>query len=102
MEEKKCPHCSIRKKQRTQEEQQALITRLRKAEGQIRGIQKMVQENAYCPDILTQVSAVTSALNSFNKVMLAGHIRGCVAGDIRDGNDAAIDELVNVLQKLMK
>ena len=102
MEEKKCPHCSIRKKQRTQEEQQALIMRLRKAEGQIRGIQKMVQENAYCPDILTQVSAVTSALNSFNKELLACHIRSCVSEDIRNGDEEAINEFVKLTQKLMK
>ena len=94
MEEKKCP--------RTQEEQQALIMRLRKAEGQIRGIQKMVQENAYCPDILTQVSAVTSALNSFNKELLACHIRSCVSEDIRNGDEEAINEFVKLTQKLMK
>ena len=97
-----CPHCSERKKLRTPEEQKALLTRLRKAEGQIRGIQKMVENDAYCPDILMQVSAVTSALNSFNKALLACHIKSCVAEDIRGGNEAAIDELVEVLQKLMK
>ena len=102
MEEKNCPHCSTRKKYRTPEEQTALILRLRKAEGQIRGIQKMVEENAYCPDILTQVSAVTSALNSFNKELLACHIRSCVEDDIREGNDEAIDEFVKITQKLMK
>ena len=102
MEEEICPHCSERKKYRTVEEQAALILRLRKAEGQIRGIQKMVEENAYCPDILTQVSAVTSALNSFNKELLACHIRSCVAEDIREGRDEAIDEFVKITQKLMK
>ena len=94
--------CSTRKKHRTSEEQKALIQRLRKAEGQIRGIQKMVEEDAYCPDILIQVSAVTSALNSFNKELLACHIRSCVAEDIREGNDGAIDEFVKITQKLMK
>ena len=102
MEEDICPHCSARKKHRTPEEQAALILRLRKAEGQIRGIQKMVEENAYCPDILTQVSAVTSALNSFNKELLACHIRSCVAEDIREGKDEAIDEFVKITQRLMK
>ena len=101
-EEFECPCCSSRKKHRTEEEQKALIQRLRKAEGQIRGIQKMVEEDAYCPDILIQVSAVTSALNSFNKELLACHIRSCVSEDIRDGNDEAIDEFVKVMQKLMK
>ena len=101
-EELACPCCGTRKKHRTDEEQKALIKRLRLAEGQIRGIQKMVEENAYCPDILTQVSAVTSALNSFNKELLACHIRSCVAEDIREGRDEAIDEFVKITQKLMK
>ena len=97
-----CIQCSKRKKYRSDEEQKKLIRRLRMAEGQIRGIQRMVEENAYCPDILTQVSAVTSALNSFNKELLGNHIRSCVAEDIRQGNDETIEELVKVLQKLMK
>ncbi|MCH3998766.1 MAG: metal-sensing transcriptional repressor [Lachnospiraceae bacterium] len=79
-----------------------MITRLKRIEGQIRGIEKMVENDAYCPDILIQVSAATSALNSFNKTLLGCHIRGCVAQDIRDGRNETIDELCNVLQKLMK
>ena len=97
-----CPHCGERKKERTEEERNALLRRLKLAEGQIRGIQKMVEENAYCPDILIQVSAVSAALNSFNRELLACHIRGCVAEDIRAGKEEAIDELVRVTQKLMK
>lgn len=97
-----CPACSERRKKRTPEEQKALIKRLRLAEGQIRGIQKMVENDAYCPDILIQVSAVTSALNSFNKELLACHIHSCVSEDIKAGRDEAVDELVKVLQKLMK
>ncbi len=97
-----CPHCSGRYKARTTDEQKVLMTRLKKIEGQIRGIEKMVETDAYCPDILIQVSAATSALNSFNKVLLQCHIRSCVADDIRAGSDEAIDELCNVLQKLMK
>ena len=62
----------------------------------------MVEEGAYCPDILIQVSAVNAALNSFNKVLLANHIRTCVADDIRDGKDETVDELVTTLQKLMR
>ena len=68
----------------------------------MRGIRKMVENDAYCPDILIQVSAVNAALNSFNKVLLANHIRTCVADDIREGKDETIDELVLTLQKLMK
>ena len=101
-EEEKCCCAAGRKKKRTQEEQRALITRLKKAEGQIRGIQRMVENDAYCPDILIQVSAVTSALNSFNKELLSCHIRSCVTEDIRSGDEEAIDEFVKVLLKLMK
>ncbi len=97
-----CPHCGSRHKDRTPEEQKALMTRLKRVEGQIRGIEKMVETGAYCPDILVQVSAATSALNSFNKLLLQCHIKSCVAEDIRDGKDEAIDELCKVLQKLMK
>ena len=91
-----------RHKKRDGAEQKALLTRLKKIEGQVRGIQKMVENDAYCPDILIQVSAVTSALNSFNKTLLACHIHTCVIEDIKAGKDEAIDELCNVLQKLMK
>lgn len=105
-EEKKCCHCNstddVRHKEREEAEKKALLTRLRKVEGQIRGIEKMVENDIYCPDILIQVSAATSALNSFNKVLLANHIKTCVAGDIRDGKDETIDELCDVLQRLMK
>lgn len=101
-ETKSCPHCGDRKKKRTPEEQKALLRRLKLAEGQIRGIQKMVEEDAYCPDILIQVSAVSAALNSFNRELLACHIRSCVAEDIRAGKEESIEEFVKVLQKLMK
>ena len=94
--------CSTKKKERDEKEYKDLLNRLRRIEGQVRGVEKMVENDAYCVDILTQVSAITAALNSFNKVLLANHIRTCVAEDIRDGNDDTIDELVATLQKLMK
>lgn len=100
MEEKCC--CAQRKKTRTDEEYTKLINRLSRIEGQIRGIRGMVENDAYCPDILVQSAAVTAAMNAFNKELLASHIRTCVADDIRAGNDAVIDELVQTLQKLMK
>ena len=97
-----CPHCGDRKKKRTREEKDALIRRLKLAEGQIRGIQKMLEEDAYCPDVLVQVSAVSAALNSFNRELLACHIRSCVAEDIRADKEGAVEELVEILQKLMR
>lgn len=99
-EEKKC--CCNRKKKRSPEEYKSLIHRLNRIEGQIRGIRRMVEEDAYCNDILIQSSAVSAAMNAFNKELLANHIKTCVAQDIRDGKDETIDELVDTLQKLMK
>lgn len=95
-------NCCIKTKIRSQDEYRDLITRLNRIEGQIRGIRGMVERSAYCTDILTQVSAASAALNSFTKVLLANHIKTCVAQDIRDGKDETIDELVATLQKLMK
>lgn len=94
--------CCHKTKERTSEEYRSLLNRLNRIEGQIRGIKRMVEEDAYCTDILVQVSAANAALNSFNKVLLAEHIRTCVAEDIREGREDTIDELVAVLQKLMK
>lgn len=95
--------CTCHKtKERTAEEYKSLSNRLSRIEGQIRGIRGMLEKNAYCTDILTQVAAVNAALNAFNKELLANHIRTCVADDIRNGKDEIIDELVCTLQKLMK
>ncbi len=96
-----CPGCG-RKKERPEEELKGLIHRLNRIEGQIRGLRAMVENDAYCVDILTQSAAVTAAVNAFNRALLAEHIRTCVAEDIRAGKDETIDELVNTLQKLMK
>lgn len=94
--------CTHKTKNRDSDEYKKLINRLNRIEGQIRGIKGMVEKDAYCTDILIQVAAVNAALNSFNKELLANHIRTCVANDIREGKDETIDELVNTLQKLMK
>ena len=71
-------------------------------EGQVRGIRGMLEKDAYCVDILVQVAAANSALNSFSKELLAQHISTCVADDLRAGSEAKLDELVNLLPKLMK
>ena len=83
-------------------EYKQMIRRLRLIEGQVRGIEKMVEEDRYCIDILIQVSAIQSALNAFNKELLAQHIHSCVVDDIRNGKDEVVDELVAAVQKLMK
>lgn len=97
-----CEHCTNKTKHRETAEYTDLLHRLNRIEGQVRGVKRMVEEDAYCVDILTQVSAVTAALNSFNKVLLANHIKTCVAENIRAGNDEVIDELVKTVQKLTK
>ena len=94
--------CTHKVKEREPREFRNLIHRLNRIEGQVRGIKGMVEKDAYCTDILVQVAAVNAALNSFNKVLLANHIRTCVAKDIREGKEETIDELVLTLQKLMK
>ncbi|MCD7830128.1 MAG: metal-sensing transcriptional repressor [Clostridiales bacterium] len=102
MDNDTCNRCTRKTKHRDEEEYTDLIHRLNRIEGQVRGVRRMVEEDCYCVDILTQVSAITAALNSFNKVLLGNHIRTCVADDIRAGNDEVVDELVKTLQKLMK
>lgn len=89
-------------KERSEQEYKSLINRLNRIEGQIRGIKGMIEKNAYCPDILVQSSAVSAAINAFNKELLANHIKTCVVNDIHNGNNETIDELLATLQKLMK
>lgn len=94
--------CCHKKKYRSEQDQKTLLNRLKRIEGQIKGLQGMIEKDAYCTDILTQVSAVNAALNAFSKNLLNNHIRTCVAEDIRKGNDDVIDDLLSTLQKMMK
>lgn len=101
-EQEKQPCGCHRTKERPEKEYRDLINRLSRIEGQIRGIKKMVENDTYCPDILIQVAAANAALNSFNKVLLANHIKTCVTDDIREGKEETVDELLETLKKLMK
>ncbi len=94
--------CNNKTKKRTPEEYKKLVNRLNRIEGQIRGIRKMLEEDAYCPDILIQASAANAAINAFSKELLSEHIKTCVAEDVRAGKDEVIDELLVTLQKMMK
>lgn len=94
--------CCYKTKERSEKEYKDLIHRLNRIEGQVRGIKGMVERDVYCTDILVQVAAVNAALNSFNRVLLANHIKTCVISDIREGKEETVDELVQTLQKLMK
>lgn len=96
----KCDSC--KKKVRTEEEYKKLLNRLKRIEGQVRGVRGMVENDAYCIDILTQVSAISSALSSFSKELLEGHIRSCVLEDVRSGGTGTVDELVEVISRMVK
>ncbi|MDE7205369.1 MAG: metal-sensing transcriptional repressor [Lachnospiraceae bacterium] len=101
-EDEKCENCEQKTKERSGKEYKDMINRLSRIEGQIRGIKGMVEKDVYCTDILVQVAAVNAALNSFNRVLLANHIKTCVTQDIRDGKEETVDELIQTLKKLMK
>lgn len=94
--------CCKKTKHRSESEYKSLINRLNRIEGQVRGIKNMIENDAYCTDILIQVSAVNAALNSFNKELLVNHIHTCVVEDIKNGNGDTVDELCDILPKLMK
>ena len=106
MEENKNENCCCGKsgkhKDRDEKEIKALMNRLNRIEGQIRGIKGMLNDGEYCTDILIQSQAVVAAVNSFNRELLANHIHTCVADHIRQGDDEVIEELVMTLKKLMK
>ncbi len=102
MSENRSCECCEKSTMRSDDEKKKLIHRLNRIEGQIRGIRGMIENNAYCTDVLIQSAAVNSAVNSFNRELIASHIKGCVTRDIRDGKEDVVDELVLTLQKLMK
>lgn len=94
--------CCCKTKHRENDEFKDLIHRLNRIEGQVRGIKSMVEQERYCIDILTQVQAAESALNSFAKVLLSNHIHTCVVDDIRKGDDETVEELCKTIYKFMK
>ena len=98
----RCCYCTEKHTLRSQEQKKALINRLRRIEGQVRGVQQMLENDAYCNDILVQSAAISAAMNAFNREILAAHIHSCVVRDIREGHDEVVDELVSTIQKLMK
>lgn len=98
-----CNETDERHKHRNLTEEADLLKRLNRIEGQIRGIKAMVEDERYCVDILTQVSAAQAALNGFSRVLLSNHIKTCVVDDIEAGKaEEAVEELCKTIQKLMK
>ena len=102
----KCAHADIceseKKYGKDGESKKKLLNRLARIEGQIRGLEKMVEEDKYCIEVLTQSSAISSAVNSFNREVLINHIKNCVTANIKAGNDEIVEEMLGMLQKLMK
>ena len=95
-----CPACGARRKRRTAEERTALVNRLSRIEGQVRGLRRMVAEDAYCPDVLVQAAAANAALRAFARTLLDSHLRTCVADDLAARRPGAIEELLHILHKL--
>ena len=102
--EVKCCCCggNVKKTERAEKDKKKLVNRLSRIEGQIRGIKKMIENDAYCNDVLIQSAAVGAAINAFNRELLSNHIHSCVVRVIREGKDEVVDELMVTLQKLIK
>ena len=92
----------VRKTYRSAAQKTELINRLRRLEGQIRGLEKMVEADAYCNNIFQQSISVKSALDGFNKALLGQHIKGCVWEGIKNDDEEVVDELLTTIRKLMK
>ena len=92
--------CGSKRKERSEDEKKRLINRLSRIEGQVRGVRGMVEKDAYCTDILLQVTAIASALDAFQRELLCEHIRTCVVQDIRDGRDETVEELIETLRRI--
>lgn len=95
-----CPNCKTKK--REAEEYKSLINRLSRIEGQVRGVRGMLESDAYCTDILTQISAISSALSAFARELLSSHVKSCVTEDIKNGKSETVDELLDTVYKLMR
>lgn len=93
---------SEQKKHRSPDERQKLVHRLHRIEGQVRGLTRMLEEDAYCVDLLTQSASVVAAMQAFQRQLLEAHLHSCVVEGIREGRDEVVDELLVVLAKLMK
>lgn len=100
MEEKNCSYCKHRSSKRDEAELNNLKSRLNRIIGQLNGISKMLDENRYCGDILTQIAATESALQSVGYIVLKTHMETCVKEDILNGKEEVIDETFDLIRKL--
>jgi CsoR family transcriptional regulator, copper-sensing transcriptional repressor len=93
---------SHRKSHHSDKVKSNLVTRLNRIEGQIRGIKGLIEKDTYCDDVITQISATQSALNSVAKILLEGHLKTCVLERIQEGDEEVLDEVLVTIHKLMK
>ncbi|SFS43722.1 metal-sensitive transcriptional regulator [Marininema halotolerans] len=91
-----------RKSHHSEKMKSNLTARLNRIEGQIRGVRRLIDQDTYCDDVLTQIAAAQSALNSVSRLLLEGHMKQCVVERVREGDDEVIDELLVTIQRLMK
>ena len=101
MEKSCCAGCE-KKTERTEEQKKKLMNRLNRLEGQVRGVRKMIENDAYCNDVLVQTAAISAAVDAFSREVLRAHLHSCVIRDIRDGRDEVVDELMETLERLMR
>jgi DNA-binding FrmR family transcriptional regulator len=92
----------IKTTNRHEELKKKLINRLNKIEGQIRGLKKMIEEDSYCDDILTQISASKGALNGVSKLVFENHLKNCLVRDIKENKEETIDELLITIERMLK
>ena len=96
-----CPAC-CKTTVRTEEQKKKLLNRLNRLEGQVRGVKKMIEDDAYCNDVLVQSAAIRAAIDAFSREVLRAHLHSCVIRDIREGRDEVADELMETLERLMR
>lgn len=96
-----CPACA-RRTMRDEDQKKKLLNRLSRIEGQVRGVKKMIENDAYCNDVLTQSAAIAAAVDALNREILRSHIHSCVVRDIREGKDEVADELIATIERLMR
>ena len=100
--DKETTAANAKKTLRPEEQKKKLLNRLSRIEGQVRGVRRMIEEDAYCNDVLTQSAAIAAAVDAFNREVLRSHIHSCVVRDIRAGKDEVADELIDTVERLMR
>ena len=79
-----------------------LVVRLNRIEGQVRGIKRMIEEEVYCDDVLNQIASVQSAINGVTRLLLEKHMKSCVKGQLFEGDERVLDELLNTISKIIR